>query len=137
MNDEPSKPLPEDMSSESFGRAFWNASKEEQRAYLVKKLRALDVAIITAEYDGYGDEGNVHDYQIEPRKPEATANAEFGITEQLLIDFIWAFCYRLHPGFDHNEGGYGSFEWNVVTNKIDVTHHDRYVESATTVHESL
>ena len=52
-------------------------------------------------------------------------------------DFGWDFAYALSPGFENNEGGYGELTWSLETDKIDVSHSNRYIETDTTEHEGL
>ena len=52
-------------------------------------------------------------------------------------DFGWDFAYALSPGFENNEGGYGELTWVLETDKIDVSHSNRYIETKTTEHEGI
>ena len=104
----------------------------ETRAALLSELRALGVTSIEVQYEGYGDSGNVEDVVVAPDT--------FSLTEDLrrrLEDFGWDFAYALSPGFENNEGGYGELTWSLETDKIDVSHSNRYIETDTTEHEGL
>ena len=65
----------------------------------------------------------------------------FGVTSievrRRVEDFGWDFAYALSPGFENNEGGYGELTWALETDKIDVSHSNRYIETNTTEHEGL
>ena len=104
----------------------------ETRAALLFELRALGVTSIEVQYEGYGDSGNVEDVVV---TPDAIT-----LTEELrrrVEDFGWDFAYALSPGFENNEGGYGELTWVLETDKIDVSHSNRYIETKTTEHEGI
>jgi len=104
----------------------------ETRAALLSELRALGVRSIEVQYEGYGDSGNVEDVVVTPDT--------IALTEVLRLrveDFGWDFAYALSPGFENNEGGYGELTWSLDADKIDVSHSNRYIETATTEHEGL
>jgi len=102
------------------------------RANLLVELRALGVILIEIQYEGYGDAGNVEDATPAP----STIKLAYDLNLRVET-FGWDFAYALNPGFENNEGGYGSLEWNIETDKINVCHSNRYVESDTTDYEDL
>ena len=104
----------------------------ETRAALLTELRGLGVTGLDVQYEGYGDSGNVEDVTPSPLaiKLESEVNRR-------VEDFAWDFAYALNPGFENNEGGYGSLEWNLQNDKITISHSNRYVESDTTEYEDL
>ena len=109
-----------------------DAENKEVRAALLAQLRALGVTEVMAEYEGYGDSGNVEDITLQP--------TEIAIPSQLssqLDDFAWAFAYQQHPCFENNEGGYGSLTWDLAKDSIDLDHADRFVDSTHSYHEGL
>ena len=104
----------------------------ETRAALLTELHALGATCIKVQYEGYGDSGNVEDIVVTPDT--------ITLTEELrrrVEDFGWDFAYALSPGFENNEGGYGELTWSLETDKIDVSHSNRYIETDTTEHEGL
>ena len=104
----------------------------ETRAALLVELRALGVTSIEMQYEGYGDSGNVEEVLVSPDT--------ITLTEEMrrrVEDFGWDFAYALSPGFENNEGGYGELTWALATDKIDVSHSNRYIETNTTEHEGL
>ena len=116
--------------------AQWRAERETtlkaSRAELLAQLRALGISEVTAEYEGYGDSGNVEEVVVTPDT--------ITLTEELrrrVEDFGWDFAYALSPGFENNEGGYGELTWAHETDKIDVSHSNRFIETDTTEHEGL
>ena len=104
----------------------------QTRANLLVELRALGVSLIEIQYEGYGDSGNVKDVTPTPTTIKLAYDLNLRVET-----FGWDFAYALNPGFENNEGGYGSLEWNLEADKINVCHSNRYVESDTTDYEDL
>ena len=95
-------------------------------------LMGHGIAQVTAEYEGYGDSGNIEDVTVQP--------AGIALPDDLctkLGDFAWSVAYHQHPGFENNEGGYGTLTWNVTADSITLDHADRYVECTHTCDEGL
>jgi hypothetical protein len=104
----------------------------ETRAALLAELCALGVTKIEVQYEGYGDSGNVEDVVVTPDTIKLAEDMR-----RRVEDFGWDFAYALSPGFENNEGGYGELTWALATDKIDVSHANRYIETNTTEHEGL
>lgn len=104
----------------------------ETRAALLVELRALGVTSIEMQYEGYGDSGNVEEVLVSPDTITLTEEMRLRVE-----DFGWDLAYALSPGFENNEGGYGELTWALATDKIDVSHSNRYIETNTTEHEGL
>ena len=107
--------------------AQWRAERETTlmatRAELLAQLRALGISEVTAEYEGYGDSGNVKDVTVQP--------AEVQLPEPLATevgDLAWSLAYHHHPGFENNEGGYGTLTWDLRNDSIILDHADAQVE---------
>lgn len=99
------------------------AANTSARAELLPQLRALGVTEVVAEYEGYGDSGNVENLTVQPEGialPEDLARS--------VEDFAWSIAYHQHPGFENNEGGYGTLTWDIAADSITLDHADRYVE---------
>jgi len=104
----------------------------QTRAALLTELRALGVRSIEVQYEGYGDSGNVEDVVVTPDT--------IALTEDLrrrVEDFGWDFAYALSPGFEDNEGGYGTLTWDVTADSITLDQADRYVECSHSHDEGL
>ena len=114
----------------------WAAKRDVEnkrvRAVLLAQLRTLGVIEASAEYEGYGDSGNVEDIALQPSgvalPPELSGQLE---------DFAWALAYQQHPGFENNDGGYGTLTWDLVKDSIDLDHADLFVDSHHSYHEGL
>lgn len=116
--------------------AKWQAEREAAnraaRGELLPLLRSLGIAQVTAEYEGYGDSGNIEDVTVQP--------AGIALPEELctkLGDFAWSVAYHQHPGFENNEGGYGTLTWDISADSIALDHADRYVECSHSHDEGL
>jgi len=116
--------------------ANWQAEREAAnkaaRGALLAQLRALGITQVTAEYEGYGDSGNIEDVTVQP--------VGIGLPDDLSTkvgDFAWAVAYDQHPGFENNEGGYGTLTWDIVADSITLDHADRYVECSHSYDEGL
>ena len=113
----------------------WAAERDVEnkrvRAVLLVQLRTLGITEAGAEYEGYGDSGNV-EYFLQPSgvalPPELSGQLE---------DFAWAFAYQQHPGFENNDGGYGTLTWDLLEDSIDLDHADRFVDTRHSYHEGL
>lgn len=116
--------------------ARWQAEREAAnkaaRGELLPQLRALGIAQVIAEYEGYGDSGNIEDVTVLPAG--ITLPDEFCTK---LGDFAWSVAYHQHPGFENNEGGYGTLTWDVTADSIALDHADRYVECSHSHDEGL
>ena len=116
--------------------AKWRKEREETlretRVPLLKQLRELGVAQVEVQYDGYGDSGNVHDITL----TGATESLDDDLNRKI-EDFGWMMAHHQHPGFENNDGGYGTLTWDIAEDKISLDHADRYVETNHTFSEDL
>jgi len=85
------------------------------RTKLLEKLRRLGVEIVTADYDGSGDRGQIEDPQFGSREVPAE-------TQKAVLDFFYDALEEVHPGWELNEGSYGTFEWDVRVDAIKLAH---------------
>lgn len=57
--------------------AQWRSERETtlkaSRVELLAQLRALGISEVTAEYEGYGDSGNVEDVTVQPSEVQLSA----------------------------------------------------------------
>ena len=101
-----------------------------KRAKILKEMRALGVQTITADYDGYGDSGNVDNVEFTPAQSMTQSTDE-------LDDFIFAFVYQQFPGFEINEGAQGDFVWDITTDKIKIEHIQNILQTEETTLEGI
>ena len=104
--------------------------RREERTRLLAELRALGATELEAEYDGYGDSGNVEDITTVPVLPNIYAMPGLG-------NFLWSVVYAEHPGFENNEGGGGTVTWDLAADRIDLDHYDNVVERMHSQSEDL
>ena len=116
--------------------AKWQAERDAAnraaRSELLPQLRAFGITEVIAEYEGYGDSGNVEDVSVQSAGIELPGDLRAKVE-----DFAWVFAYHHHPGFENNEGGYGTLTWDVTADSITLDHADRYVECTHTCDEGL
>ena len=72
--------------------------------------------------------------------PSEIAN-RFGITERAVKEALRlgnaAIAYQQSPGFENNEGGFGTLTWDLGTDTIMLEHSNRYMETEDYVWEDL
>jgi hypothetical protein len=95
------------------------AHSERLAEYLVPALRFLGVETVQIEFDGYGDEGDVHDATFGgPRRED--------VPEALAEMLEAACCYALPGGWEVNAGSYGVWCLDVEAGKarLDMEYRD-------------
>jgi hypothetical protein len=113
-------------------KAERDARNAKDRAVLHALLQSKGVTRIDAQYDAYGDSGNVKDITFTP----VTVMIETA-QEEALRDFIWSMAYALHPGFENNDGGDGEVVWEIDEDKIQIEHRERFTDYNLYTHEDL
>ena len=101
-------------------RAEQAQNLKHTRMRLRADLMYLGVTAVTGEYNGYADSGNTDYVSVVP----STIEIDNDIEEQL-NDFIWDMAYQQSPGFEINEGAFGTLEWDVTNDKIAIEHNER------------
>ena len=99
------------------------------KAFVKSLMLEVGLKELTVEYEGMGDEGEPSDIDgVDESHP----------AYEHLDDVCWAFAYHIHPGFEINEGGSGTLEFQLQddgTVSLEMEHHDRYVETTTSTHD--
>lgn len=113
-------------------RAEREAENRVTRTALLADMRALGITEKIAEYEGYGDSGNVEDVTVQPAGIVLP-----GDLSSRLEDFAWMIAYLQYPGFENNEGGYGTLTWDVTGDSITLDHANRYIECSHSCDEGL
>lgn len=108
-------------------------------------LRAIDVSSIEADYNGWGDEGQVDTITALKadntevnlkRHPCAMPGADHIKTmEDLIEEFSWQSVQHFHEGFHNNDGGSGTVTIDVATGRVKIEHDDNVVETVRSEHE--
>ena len=119
------------------------AENKVARANFRKELRAIGADELVSSYDGYGDEGNVHDLGVfKDVEDEQLGEIKTPLKlpsgmEDKLQDFVWSIAYQQSPGFENNEGGFGTLTWDLKADEIMLEHSNRYLETIYHVWEDL
>jgi hypothetical protein len=109
---------------------------------LALKLAALGVALVSSEYDGYGDSGQIESVRyFNAANEDLTKTIEGGLDQQVQ-DLLYDLLEVRHGGWENNDGGFGSFTWNVAETVesgggLSHEHNDRFTDYSTTFHEGL
>ncbi len=114
-------------ASMAAAKAEADARMNDERASLLGRLRKAGLSVVEAQYNGYGDSGDVEDI---------TSGMD-GDLEKAVSEFVWDFAYSRHPGFENNMGGQGVFTWDIDADSIVLDHGDNYIETEQTFEEGL
>ncbi len=109
-----------------------DARNAKDRAVLHAFLQSKGVTRVDAQYDAYGDSGNVEAITFTPDSVMIEA-----AQEEALRDFIWSMAYALHPGFENNDGGDGEVVWEIDEDKIQIEHRERFTDYNLYTYEDL
>lgn len=104
---------------------------------LPPRLIALGVAIVSANYSGCGDSGQVDevDFHTDDNRV-VTGDIPKDLQQEVETLLYDAIEYR-HGGYENNDGGEGEFRWVLKTNYMEHTHRDFYTESSSSYHEGF
>ncbi len=117
------------------------------KAKIVAALKKTRAAIVTIEYDGEGDSGQIETiiaigYTGKPVKLRGKVTLdlhgkarEYNTLEEALDDFAWLVLRVYHGGFENNEGGFGTISIDVAKASITLDHNDRVIELSNSVAE--
>lgn len=123
------------------------------KAVLLKILGDAGIVRVDVAFDGAGDSGQIEeitltgsdDCEAEPPVGEieiqSVAYDGSGVTSEAMpvAGALEHICYDLlaqhHAGWENNEGGYGSFTFDVAGDLITYTHNERYELVETFKHE--
>jgi hypothetical protein len=109
---------------------------------LALKLAAVQVALVTSEYDGYGDSGQIESVSyFNAANEDLTKTIESGLDQQVQ-DLLYDLLEVRHGGWENNDGGFGTFTWNVAETLatdgwLSHEHNVRFTDYCTTFHEGL
>ncbi len=88
------------------------------RSEVLEKLRQLGVQTVMAPYDGCGDSG-----QIET--PDFGSVEVPGALVTAVQDLFYDFLEEFYGGWEINEGSFGTFEWDLKADRINLEHSTR------------
>lgn len=95
---------------------------------LLEHLRALQISSIEINYDGQGDEGYINDINLYDLGNINVTDHNKNMAEQL-DKLGYDLLEEHHPGWEINEGAFGTITINVLTGKISNNYNERYEAS--------
>jgi hypothetical protein len=118
------------------------------KAVLLAALKKTRAALVTVEYDGEGDSGQITGIGAVtalakpaklPKGPFSLqlcdADSSYVSIEEVLDAFAWAVLRAYHGGFENNEGGFGTLTIDVAKGTITLDHNDRIIDVSNTLTE--
>lgn len=105
---------------------------------IARALRDVGVVHVRVHYDGCGDGGQIEDVQYldaDGAGVEVASRLSFSETE--LQDVFYDLTQARHPGWENNDGAWGTFEWDLLADELGHTHNERFTDYETTEHEGL
>lgn len=106
-------------------------------ATLRASLLALGVSNIYADYDGVGDSGQIDTISYADAADRTLTTPVDTQTQQQVENLLYALLTLRHDGWENNDGGFGTFRWNLVTGALEHEHSDRYTEYEHSFHEGF
>lgn len=142
------------LSQEPERRATFLASIPMAKVQILGALEAAGVTVLSVNYDGYGDSGQMNDFNATLTDGSTVALADLPSSASpiadntsdneadepvTLADAIERFCCDLveahHDDYENNEGGNGEFTFDVAAGTVTLVHNDVIIEHDTTIHE--
>jgi len=132
-----STPLPAQPSTDPRAALFVDSKQT-----IIAALLANDIACVTAEYDGEGDQGQVNtisaydadnkEVPLDGMTVTMPADDKPTPLQEAIDDFAWAVLDAYHAGFENNDGGYGTLTISAHNDSVVLQHNDRFID----VHQS-
>jgi len=100
------------------------------------ELTALGITRVTADYDGGGDSGQLESVRLYQGTDERTESVDPELVtrvEQLLYDLLEV----RHGGWENNEGAFGEFQWDVVSDALTHEHNARFTDYDVSTHRGF
>jgi hypothetical protein len=111
----------------------------EEREQVAKLLKSFGVASVYADYDGSGDQGQIDtpDFlgDLIPGTEQVVVIKVEDNMAQRTLDLFYALLEDIHGGWEIDEGSFGQIEWNLKTDKIHLTHNNRFMQVDTSEDE--
>lgn len=140
------------VAREAARSAAAAALRPANKAALFGALAAAGIEIVTVDFDGYGDSGQIEgidardahgdvalpDMEVELARPADNA-VDVDRHRLTVRETIERLCYDLledaHGGWENNEGAFGDFVFDVPTRAIRLSYNERYETSELFEHE--
>lgn len=126
-------------------------SRTHSRNQIFAALAEAGVHKVSVEFDGSGDSGQIGDILAwnaagdtiplpSGRQPQLAAPLPGNPPVEIIFhDAIETLAYdyleETHPGWEINDGAFGTFVFDVSARTITLEHNERYTEVSTTSHE--
>ena len=121
------------------------------KAAILPLLATAGIARVTIEYNGEGDEGQIHDIQAfdaQSRPIDLPAvdceqhllqyGGSVDVSVVALVDALENFAdtalEALHDGWENGDGAFGEVEIDVALGTATLTHNSRYISTDTSEH---
>ncbi len=119
---------------------------------LFDALAAAGIEIVTVNFDGYGDSGQIEDIDARrghelvklPDEKIQVVIASWGNTslehhtftiEEAIEYFVYEFLSESHCGWCNDDGAFGDFTFDVAYQSISLDYHERYTETNFSHHQ--
>lgn len=114
------------------------ANVRQQFPRLAQQLRAVGIICVEVHYDGVGDSGQIEFIEFYDKARRVPfPKCHVSLTEEQIMDLFYDLSQVRHPGWENEDGAFGDFRWDVVSDELAHAHHDRYTDYQTTEHEGL
>ena len=121
-------------------------------AALFDVLAAAGITIVTVDFDGYSDSGQIENIEAKagdevatlPSVPIELAYPVWDSSDierrvqsvsEAIETLTYAFLNRAHQGWEESEGAYGEFTFDVAARTITLDYNERYTETNNHQHE--
>jgi hypothetical protein len=110
----------------------------QQLPEAARQLKGIGVVSIEVYYDGCGDSGQIESiHYLDTNYKAIDPTGRVTITDDVLTDLFYDLLEARYAGWENNDGAFGSFEWNLITDALKHEHSERYIECETTEHEGI
>ncbi len=120
---------------------YYHQRLEHVRQHLpeaARQLKGIGVVRVEIYYDGCGDSGqieSIHYFDVNYTAVDPAGRVT--ITHDALMDLFYDLIEVRHAGWENNDGAFGNFDWNLITDTLKHEHSERYTECDTTEHEGI
>jgi Family of unknown function (DUF6878) len=127
------------------------AVRAGNKAIIFAALAEVGICKVSVEFDGSGDSGQIEDIlawntagdtvslPVDRKLQLASPLPDYPPAEITFQEAIETLAYDYlgdaHPGWEINDGAFGTFVFDVADRTITLAHNERYTEVNTTSHE--
>lgn len=111
---------------------------DDIRSQIFRALKAYGIKSVKVDYDGSGDSGDIHQFEVEPEKREEMLDEPLGETGKTVKEQMEQICWEglesEEGGWEINEGSYGNIIFDVANETIELDHYERIIETNNRTH---